>query len=165
MAKIFKLKIICHRCRWYRWCTLTCEYLREFSKKFETVLLEYSGSGGKLIHQKTRSKKSPDTVPLKALHWPYIGYGWKCISGKVFIKEWSRKFSANYACARFWKAFKGTVHFNFKRWDVELFIFLLIFDLCPKNTILGCSYLIRTHVNIYYKSSDVIISIDKGNFY
>ncbi len=25
------------RCRWYRWCTLTCEYLREFSKKFETV--------------------------------------------------------------------------------------------------------------------------------
>ncbi len=21
---------ICHRCRWHRWCTLTCEYLREF---------------------------------------------------------------------------------------------------------------------------------------
>ncbi len=28
---------ICHRCCWYRWCTLTREYLREFSKKFETV--------------------------------------------------------------------------------------------------------------------------------
>ncbi len=39
---------ICHRCRWYRrqfcrrclwhrWCTLTREYLGEFSKKFETV--------------------------------------------------------------------------------------------------------------------------------
>ncbi len=28
---------ICHLCRWYRWCTLTREYLREFSKKFETV--------------------------------------------------------------------------------------------------------------------------------
>ncbi len=27
-------KAICHRCRWHRWCTLTCEYLREFSKKF-----------------------------------------------------------------------------------------------------------------------------------
>ncbi len=23
---------ICHRCYWHRWCTLTCEYLREFSK-------------------------------------------------------------------------------------------------------------------------------------
>jgi len=23
---------ICHRCRWYRWCTLTCQYLRECSK-------------------------------------------------------------------------------------------------------------------------------------
>jgi hypothetical protein len=24
-----------------RWCTLTCKYLREFSKKFETVLMGY----------------------------------------------------------------------------------------------------------------------------
>ncbi len=52
-------------CRWYRWCTLTCEYLREFSKKFEMVLMGYSGAGGKLIHEKkTRSKKSRDTVLL-----------------------------------------------------------------------------------------------------
>jgi hypothetical protein len=43
---------------------LTCEYLREFSKKFETVLKGYSGAGGKLIHKKTKSKKSRDTVPL-----------------------------------------------------------------------------------------------------
>ena len=56
--------IICHRCRWHRWCTMTCEYLREFSKKFETILIGYSGAGGKLIHKKTRSKKSRDTVPL-----------------------------------------------------------------------------------------------------
>ncbi len=56
-----------NRCRWYRWCALTYEYLREFSKKFETVLMEYSGAGGKLIHQKTRSKKSLDTVPLNSL--------------------------------------------------------------------------------------------------
>ncbi len=55
---------ICRRCRWYRWCTFTCEYLREFSTKFETVLMGYSGAGGKLIHEKTRSKKSRDTVPL-----------------------------------------------------------------------------------------------------
>ncbi len=26
-----------HRCRWYRWCTLTCEYLFEFSKNFENA--------------------------------------------------------------------------------------------------------------------------------
>ncbi len=36
---------ICRRCRWYRWCTLTCEYLREFSKKFETVLMGYPTLG------------------------------------------------------------------------------------------------------------------------
>jgi hypothetical protein len=42
-----------------------CEYFREFSKKFEMVLMGYSGAGGKLIHEKTRSKKSRDTVPLK----------------------------------------------------------------------------------------------------
>jgi hypothetical protein len=32
---------------------------------FETVLMRYSGDGGKLIHKKTRSKKSRDTVPLR----------------------------------------------------------------------------------------------------
>ncbi len=48
---------LCHRCCWYRWCTLTCEYLREFSKKFETVLMDYSGAGGKLIHQKNQKQK------------------------------------------------------------------------------------------------------------
>ncbi len=52
--------IFCHRCHWYRWCTLTCE----FSKKFETVLMGYCGAGGKLTHEKTRSKKSRDTIPL-----------------------------------------------------------------------------------------------------
>jgi hypothetical protein len=31
---------------------LSCEYLRKFSKKFETALLVYSGAWGKLIHEK-----------------------------------------------------------------------------------------------------------------
>ncbi len=53
------------KCRWYRWCTFTCEYLRKFSKKCETDLVGYSEAGGKLIHEKTRSKKSRDTVPLQ----------------------------------------------------------------------------------------------------
>ncbi len=48
---------ICRRCRWYRWCTFTCEYLREFSKKFEMVLMGYSGAGGKLIHEKNQKQK------------------------------------------------------------------------------------------------------------
>jgi hypothetical protein len=57
---------ICCRCCWYWWCTLNCEYLRKFSKKFETVLMGYSGAGGKLIHKKTRSKNSRGTVPLRS---------------------------------------------------------------------------------------------------
>ncbi len=86
---------ICHRCRWYRgqfccrfhwhrWSTLTCEYLRKFLKKFEMVHMEYSGAGGELIHGKTRSKKSCDTVPLKILdqlerrHWKDKPYFWSC---------------------------------------------------------------------------------------
>ncbi len=45
--------------------TLSCEYLREFSKKFETVVMVYSEAGGKQIDEKTRREKSRDTVPLK----------------------------------------------------------------------------------------------------
>jgi hypothetical protein len=34
-------------------CTLTCEYLPEFSKKFEMILMLLSGAWGKAIHEKT----------------------------------------------------------------------------------------------------------------
>ncbi len=50
--------------RRHRWQTLSCEYLREFSKKIETVLMEYAGAGGKLIHEKNQKQKTRDTVPL-----------------------------------------------------------------------------------------------------
>ncbi len=56
---------ICHRCRWHQWCTLTCEYLREFSTKFETVLMGYSGAGGKLIHKKNQKQKISWHCPFK----------------------------------------------------------------------------------------------------
>jgi hypothetical protein len=46
-------------------CTLSCEYLSEFLKKFETALMVYAGAWGKLIHEKTRSRKYCDTVPLR----------------------------------------------------------------------------------------------------
>ncbi len=57
--------IICHRCRWYRWCTLTCEYLRKISKKFATVFTEYSETGGKLIHEKNQKLKISWHCPFK----------------------------------------------------------------------------------------------------
>ena len=37
--------------------TLSCEYLREFSKTFETTLVVYSGAWGKLIHEKNQKSK------------------------------------------------------------------------------------------------------------
>ncbi len=39
------------------WSTLSCEYLLEFSKKFETALMVYSGAWGKLIHEKNQKQK------------------------------------------------------------------------------------------------------------
>ncbi len=65
--KYFWLKIfsICHRCLWHRWQTLSCEYLRKFSKKFETVFSEYSGAGGKLIDEKNQKQKISWHCPFK----------------------------------------------------------------------------------------------------
>ncbi len=49
--------------------TLSCEYLREFSKKFETVLMEYSGAGGKLIYKKNQKQKISWHCPFKPYFW------------------------------------------------------------------------------------------------
>ena len=56
LLKFFWLKIffICQR---HRWSTLSCEYLRKFSKKFEMVLIGHSGVGGKLIHKINQRQK------------------------------------------------------------------------------------------------------------
>jgi hypothetical protein len=43
---------ICHR-----WQTLSCENLREFSKKFETALLVNSEAWGKLVQEKNQKQK------------------------------------------------------------------------------------------------------------
>ncbi len=43
---------------------LACEYLPEFSKKFEMILMLLSGAWGKVIHGKNLKQKSRDTVPL-----------------------------------------------------------------------------------------------------
>ncbi len=59
LLKFFSLKIfsICHRCQRHRWCTLSREYLREFSKKFEMAVLVYSGAWGKLTNEKNQKSK------------------------------------------------------------------------------------------------------------
>ncbi len=44
---------------------LRCEYLREFSKKFETALMIYSGAWGKLIHEKNQKSKISWHCPFK----------------------------------------------------------------------------------------------------
>ncbi len=60
-----KIFCICHRWQRHRWSTLICEYLREFSKNFETVLLGYSGAGGKLIDEKNQKRKISWHCPFK----------------------------------------------------------------------------------------------------
>ncbi len=56
---------ICHRCRWHRWCTFTCEYLREFSKKFEMTQMLFSGAWGKVVHQINLKQKISWHCPFK----------------------------------------------------------------------------------------------------
>ncbi len=67
--KFFCLKIfsICHRCRWHRWCTLSREYLREFSKKFELAVKVYSDAWGKLIHEKNQKSKISWHCPFNSI--------------------------------------------------------------------------------------------------
>ncbi len=67
LLKFFCLKVfsICHRCRKHRWQTLSCEYLREFSKIFETALIVWSEAWGKLIQEKNQKQKISWHCPFK----------------------------------------------------------------------------------------------------
>ncbi len=79
---------ICRRCRWYRrqfchlcywhrwqicqrwrWCTLICEYLHEFSKKFEMTLCYFQGLGGRWFMKKKPEAKNLVTLSLLGLFW------------------------------------------------------------------------------------------------
>jgi hypothetical protein len=44
---------------------MSCNYLREFSKKIETALMVYSGAWGKLIHEKNQKSKISWHFPFK----------------------------------------------------------------------------------------------------
>ncbi len=59
IIKLFWLKIfsICHWCQRHWWFTLSCKYLRGFSKKIETALMWYSGAWGRLFYEKNLKLK------------------------------------------------------------------------------------------------------------
>ncbi len=49
---------------------LSCKYIHKFSKKFEVALMVYSGSRGKLIHEKNQKSKISWHCPFKTRN-PY----------------------------------------------------------------------------------------------
>ncbi len=87
LLKIFCLKIfsICHRCRWHRWCTLSCEYLREFSKKIEMVVTVYSDASGKPIHEKKLKSKISWHCPFKYYILEAGGHSYVALLQKIFF--------------------------------------------------------------------------------
>ncbi len=91
-----KIFCICHQCRWHRWQTLSCEYLREFSKKFETTLMVYSGAWGKLIHGKKQKSKISWHCPFKL----EVGSAWGSASFWIWCQSGSESGSG---CASTWK--------------------------------------------------------------
>ncbi len=61
---------ICHQFWLYWWCTLTCEYLLEFLEKFEMTLMLFSGTWGKMIHEKSLRQKIVLHSPIqKPFHY------------------------------------------------------------------------------------------------
>jgi hypothetical protein len=67
IMKIFLIEDFFHLplCQRHRWCTLSCKYLRKFSKKFQTALMVQSGAWGKLIHVENLKSKISWHCPFK----------------------------------------------------------------------------------------------------
>ncbi len=52
-----------------------CEYIHEFSKKFETALMVYSKAWGKLMHEKNQKSKISWHCPFKGTQaWHFFKY-------------------------------------------------------------------------------------------
>ncbi len=64
---LLKIFSICHLCQRHLWCTLSCDYLREFSKKFETALWDTEGLGGNWFMKKNLMSKISCHCPFKQL--------------------------------------------------------------------------------------------------
>ncbi len=57
---------IYHRCPWFRWCSLTCEYHRKFLKISKWPYCYFQGLGGRWFMKKAEAKNLvTDTVPLR----------------------------------------------------------------------------------------------------
>jgi hypothetical protein len=82
--------------RWYRWCTLTCDYIREFVKKFEMTLMLFAGAWGKMIHGKNMKQKTSLHCPFKHIYNTHVrvlcteGMGWLQKTKPVlpFVIQW-----------------------------------------------------------------------------
>ena len=75
-----------------------CEYLREFSKKFEMVLMGYSGIQGTLIYEKNLKAKISCQTPFK---WVIAKFG-TCTVVSVngtLVEDTMRRFTGE--CAHF----------------------------------------------------------------
>ncbi len=72
-----------HRCQRHCLCTLS-EYLRDFSKKFETALTVYSGAWGKLINEKNQKSKISWHCPFNL---DIIHGRWSVTFSKLFYRK------------------------------------------------------------------------------
>ncbi len=75
---------ICQKCQLHLWCTLSCEYLANFRKKYQTALTRYSKAWGKLIYEKNLKPKISQHCPFKAINIPYLIFN----LGNSVIKFW-----------------------------------------------------------------------------
>ncbi len=86
LLTFFCLKIfsICHRCPWHRWCTLSREYLREFSKKFEMAVKVYSDAWENWFMKKPEVESLVSLQRLKQ-EWQKRLSGTRQIDGKNLV--------------------------------------------------------------------------------
>ncbi len=132
ILKFFWLKIflICHRCQRHRWSMFSCEYLREFSKKFETVLIGYSGAGGKLIDEKNQKQKI-------SWHCPFKLYDASKEMGKRCTVQWCTWLKAIYVFYRTENPARGSFrHLGNMTWEDILYTSIY----CIYCTIGVCSF-------------------------
>jgi hypothetical protein len=72
---------------------LTCEYLREFSKKIEMILMLFSGAWGKVIHEKNLKQKISWHCPFNRLidFRPFqTEDGQWCAAPILFRQDWPK---------------------------------------------------------------------------
>ncbi len=97
--------------------TLICEYLREFSKKIETVQMGFSGAGGKLIDEKNQKQK----------------ISWHCPFNRSLEEYWNLWFSwkRDHFIGFYWSCFQTvslTCSFQFPIYSHHHFKFYLFFS-------------------------------------